>query len=870
MKIKHTPPRWANRFLEWYCRPDLLEEIQGDVYEVYDRTVTNGKRKADWQFIWNVIRFFRWRNIRKKSYTTPTPLYRAMLQTIIRASIRNFSRHPGHSFMSVIGLAVGFICAFFIMLWVSHEFSFDQFHTAKDRLYKVITHVESDGGIQTYDVAGFNINTMGVPEVESITHIAAGDRWPFELCFRPEGKTDECLYLNGIYANANLFSNFDFPVLFGTKESLTEPLRIAISEKMAFALYNIPNPVGRAIKIDDTHEVIIGSVFQNPPSNSSIHFDFVLPFSILKKQWGIDDAGLSQQFFQVYVKTFAPVRSQHLTEKLNDPRVIGEAYQAQKIAYETVPITHWHLNSAYENAKNTGGRIDYVLLFIVIGILVVMMAVINFVNLTTARASLRAKEIGIRKVTGAVRSSLLIQFMGEAFVMVLVAFTVAMVGTQLLLPLFNLVLGESIPFSLLTWPVPLYIGGFLIAVALLAGVYPALVLSSFQPAKILKGITINTGGSMQLRKALMVVQLTASIGIVLFSTVIFRQLDFIMQKNLGFDRENIIRIEPTFRLLQKYEAFKNDLLTNTSIEAVGSSDTNPLAASGGNVGVEWPGKPKDQRTSFRTIGCYYDFPEAIGLKILEGRNFLPEPQIQDTLATEVLISRKAADLMGLQQPLGEKITIGSVPCEIIGIVNDLHTGSLRESLQPVILYRKNIFHISAIYVKFKSSTTQASVEAIQNAYRQHEPSMTMKYWFQDETFNSLYKTEALASKLVFGFALVAVLIAIIGITGLVTFNVERKTKEIGIRRVLGASFLQVIYVLFQEFAWTLAIAIIISFPLSWYASSDWLAGYAYRTSLPWWLFAIALAGAAALIISIIWILGRRTILANPTQSLRNE
>lgn len=498
---KKTPPRWADKFLEWYCRPDLLEEIQGDAYELFFRTQKKSSAKADFQFIWNVIRFFRWKNIRKEKFTSSSTLSKAMIKNILLVSIRNFTRHPGQSFMSVTGLAVGFTCAILIMLWVSHEFSFDRFHTTSDRLYKIITHVDTDGGFQTYDAAGFNINTSVVPEVESITHVASGDRWPFELCFRPEGKENECVYLNGVYASANLFNNFSFEVLQGNKDALKDPSTIAISEKMAQALYYQQNPIGKTIKIDGVHEVTIGAVFKDLPVNSSLQFNFVLPFAILGKEWGINDERLNQQFFQAYVKTISPVTPQLLTEKINHSNVIGEEYQKQKIKYEALPFTKWHLHSKYENAQNTGGRIDYVLLFIVIGVLVVIMAVINFVNMTTARASLRAKEIGIRKVTGAVRSSLLFQFMGEAFIIVFTAFAIALLGTQLLLPAFNFVLGESVSFSLFTYPIPLYIGIFLIVVSLMAGFYPALVLSSFQPAKILKGLAVNNAGSMPLRKA---------------------------------------------------------------------------------------------------------------------------------------------------------------------------------------------------------------------------------------------------------------------------------------------------------------------------------------------------------------------------------
>lgn len=870
--MKVSPPRWADRFLEWYCNPALLEEIQGDAYELFYRTARVSERKAQLLFIWNVFRFFRWRNIRKrKPHQENTLLHAAMLKNILTVSLRNFLRYPGHSLVNVTGLAAGFCCAFLILLWVSHEYSFDQFHTDKEQLFKVLTHVNANGTIQTYDVAGNNMDVSSVPEVESITRISSGNRWPHELCFRPEGKSDECIYFNGVYSNETLFSNFSFPILSGDPNPLGKPAQIAISEKMAQTLYPSENPVGKTIKIDDTREVLIASVFKNIPGQSSIQFDFALPFDILKKQWGIDDNMLAQQFFNIYLKTKSPVNTKTLSEKLNNEQVISAAYKAQNITYEAYALTDWHLKGKFENGINNGGRIEYVTLFIIIGILVMVMAVINFVNMATARAALRAKEIGIRKVTGAYRGSLIVQFMGEAFFIVFVAFLLSALLTQLTLPFFNQLIGEPLTLNLLSDQIPLYLTGGLILIALMAGFYPALIISSFQPATILKGQLSNTTtGSLGLRKALMVVQLSTSVGIIIFGSILYRQLDFITQTNLGFDRSNTIRLEPTFTLFKNYDAFKNDLLGNPVIEHVGASDSNPLNTGGGNIGVSWQGKSPDLRISFKTIGCYYDFPEAIGLTLLDGNTFRANRQISDSLATEVLISKKAAAIMGFDNPVGEKITIGDAACEIVGVINDFHTASLHNEIDPVILYRKRIYNVSAIYIKYQPGMARQAVEIVNAAYKKIEPSFTMKYWFQDETFNELYKTEILASRLVLIFSIIALVIAIIGIAGLATFNVMRKTKEIGIRRVFGASVAEVLGVLFKEFAWVLLFAVAVAAPLAWHSSNQWLSGFAYRTAIPWWIFVATIAGAALLILSIIWLQGRKTIATNPTQVLRSE
>ncbi len=864
------PPRWADRFLEWYCRPELLEEIQGDAHELFYRRIKKNERTASLYFVLNVFRFFRWKNIRKrKSKYKESNVTNAMIKNIVLVSIRNFIRQPGHSLLNVFGLSVGFSCAFLILLWVTHEFSFDTFHNDPGRIYKILTHVAANGSSQTYDVAGAAMDVSSVPEVESLVSVASGERWPFELCFRPEGKANECIYLNGVYANEQLFSVFNFPILHGDPNPLKNPAAIAISEKMAQNLFGSVSPLGKIIKIDDRREVTVVSVFKDVPENSSLKFDFALPFAILKKQWGVNDQQFGQNFFHMYVRVNAPIPAERLTEKLNDVRVITEAYKAEHISYQAYPMTDWHLKSKFEDGKYAGGRIEYVILFIIIGAMVVIMAIINFVNLSTARATLRAKEIGIRKVTGAIRRTIAAQFMGESFLFVLMAFVLSIITVQFARAPFNTLLGEPVTVGVFTGWVPLYLVGVLLGVAILAGIYPAWVMSSFQPVRILKNqLSAKSSGSQSFRKVLLVVQLSVSIGIIIFSGVLYQQLNYITHKNLGFDRSNMIRVEPTFQLLQKFEAFKNELYKNPAITSIGTAATNPLNTSGGNTGVSWPGKAPDVRISFKTIACSYEFPETMGLKLLEGHNF--QPITGDSIRTEVLVTEEAVRIMGLEQPLGEEIKMGEATCVIIGVVNDFHTSSLHEARQPVILFRTSYEHTSAIYVKYQPGSTQSAMETLVNTYKSFEPSFTMKYWFQDETFDELYKTEIIASRLVLLFTAIALVIAIIGIVGLATFNALRKTKEIGIRMVFGASTGQVMGLLFREFSFVLMIAILVAGPMAWYAADHWLAGFAYHTDMPWWMFGITFLGVGGLITLVIWLQGMKTLSANPTQTLLSE
>lgn len=868
MGVKLTPPRWADRFLEWYCHPALLEEIQGDAYELFYRIAAQSEWRAKTSFVWNVIRFFRLKNIRKRKINKEANVTSSMISNIIKVSFRHFTRQPGHALLNLTGLSVGFTCAFLILLWVMQEYSFDRFHVNTDKLYTVLTHVKADGNIQTYDVASGSMDVSTVPEVDKIVSASTGKRWPHQLCFRPEGKANECIYMSGVYANENLFSVFNFPIIQGDQNALKEPASIAVSERMATALFGMVNPVGKTIKIDDRWEVTVASVFRDVPSNSTLQFDFAMPFSILKKQWGVNDQQLGENFFNTYIRTLTVIPVEQLTAKLNNVSVLTEPLAKQGVSYQAYPMTDWHLKSKFEGGQPVGGRIEYIYLFIIIGIMVVIMAVINFVNLSTARATLRAKEIGIRKVTGAVRGNIAAQFMGESFLMVFAAVVLSALTTQLVLPGFNLILAEPITLHVFTGMMPVYLLGFLIVVALLAGIYPSLIMSSFQPVRIFKNKLGGAFGSSQFRRGLLTLQLCVSIGIVIFSGVLYQQLDYITKKDLGFERANTIRVEPTYQLLLKIASFKNELFKDPSIVSVGASASNPLTLQGGNTGVSWSGKPADQRISFKTLGCSPEFPETMGLKIIEGRSFnFPS---SDSVMTEALLTQNAVKIMGLKNPIGEKIKIGNVTCVVVGIVNDFHSESLHEPMLPVILYHVAYEHTSAIYVRYEPGKTKEAMETLSTAYKNFEPSFTMKYWFQDETFDELYKTEKIAARLLLLFTIIAVVIAIVGMVGVATFNALRKTKEIGVRLVFGASTIQVLALLFREFRNVLLTAVVIAGPAAWYASHYWLQGFAYRTAMPWWIFGLAFTGAGVLIAAIIWVLGMKTISANPTQTLLSE
>jgi putative ABC transport system permease protein len=867
--MKPMPPKWANRFLQWYCRPDLLEEIQGDAYELYHRTLKEAKWKADIQFTWNVIRFFRLKNIKKSESNYQNNLSTAMIKNIFKVAVRNFFRQPGHSMLNVMGLAASFIAIFLIGLWIFHETSYDRFHQSSERIFKVMSHVDANGTIETYPAARSSINLAAIPDVAEKAVVITGARWPNELCFRPDGKPNECIYLSGIFSEQPLFSIFNFPIIKGNKSPLADPTNIAISESMATKLYGEEDPLGKTIKIDDHYAVTIASIFKNVPANSTLQFEFILPVQVFARMRGLSDDYFSKEFQTVFFKTNTNITSEALTEKLNEHSILTEDLRKDKLSYSAFSFVDTRLRGEFVNGKNSGGRIQYVNLFLLVAVLVLAMAVINFINLTTARASNRSKEIGIRKVTGANRVGIVLQFMGESFLVVLIALVIGVVSTQLLLPVFNNLIGETLSINLLNLSIISWVIGFALLVALVAGLYPAWLMSAFQPAQVLKGNTVTaSSGAQHLRKILLVVQVSVSLGIIIFTGVLFQQLSFIRDKNIGLDSENIVHIEPTYKLLQQYDALKAELLTHPQIKDITATSADPIDLNFQTTGVNWPGMPNGMNTGFKILGGNYEVAETFGLQLIDGRMFGTTPK--DSLVQEVVVTEQAVKIMELKEPIGTEIGIGSGSFTIIGVVKDFHTASLKQEQLPVIIYAHPLLQCSRLYVKYEAGTTAEAISAIQETYKKFEPAFTMKYDFVDEAFDKMYKTENTAATMLIFFTGIALLIAVIGVVGLATYNVLKRKKEIGVKRVLGATVWQILSDLSKEFILLIALAAVLAIPVAWYSAGQWLLGFAYRINMPWWIFVVTLVAITLVTILLITLQGLKTIRTNPTETLRSE
>jgi len=733
----------------------------------------------------------------------------------------------------------------------------------------VMSHVDGNGVIETYPAARANINLAAIPDVTEKAVVITGTRWPNELCFRPDGKPNECIYLFGIFSEQPFFSIFNFPIIKGDKNPLANPTNIAISESMAKKLYGDEDPLGKTIKIDDHFPVTIASIFQDVPANSSLQFEFVVPMQVFARMRGLSDDYFAKDFQTIYFKTNTDITHEALTAKLNEPSILTEDIKKDKVSYSAFPFLNERLRGEFSQGKNSGGRIQYVNLFVLVAVLVVAMAIINFINLSTARASNRSKEIGIRKVTGANRSGIVMQFIGESLLVVILALAIAVVCAQLALPAFNSLIGETLSVNMLNLSILGWISAFALVVALAAGLYPAWVMSAFQPAKVLKGNTVTaSSGAQHLRKVLLVVQVSVSVGIIIFTGVLFQQLSFIRQKNLGLDSQNILHIEPTYKMMKQYDAIKAELLTHPQIKSVTATSADPVDLTVQTTGVSWPGMPDGMNAAFKILGTNYEVNETFGLQLIDGR-FLGAKPI-DTINSEVVVTESALKKMDLKEPIGTQLKIGATPCVIIGVVKDFHTASLKQEQLPVIIYAHPILQCSRLYVKYEAGTTPEAMAAIQDVYKKFEPAFTMKYHFVDEAFDKMYKTENTASTMLIFFTAIALVIAVIGVVGLATYNVLKRKKEIGIKRVFGATVLQILGNLSKEFLVLIGLAAVLAIPIAWYGAGQWLSGFAYRINMPWWIFIATLFAITLITVLLIVLQGLKTIRTNPTETLRSE
>ena len=792
-----------------------------------------------------------------------------MLRNYFKTAWRNLLRNKVFSIINISGLALGLTSSLLIMLWIQDEKAVDGFHKNSRQLYQVYERWYRDGGVD----AGYSTQGLLAAELKRVIpeiQYAAG----LEIAAAPGASNtfeagDKVIKQKGYFAGADFFTMFSYPLLKGNAAAtLSEPGAIAISRKMAEAFFDSPeNAYGKTILFDNKESLKITAVFDDVPANASRQFDFLRTWNdfVQQNQW-VNNWGNTDPVSFVQLRAGADPTA--TAAKIKDfiyryrQKAEGTTVELGLQSYADV-----YLNSVFKNGYPDGGRMEYVHLFTIVAIFVLLIACINFMNLATAQAAKRAKEVGLRKVVGAQRSSLIKQFMGEAVMLTLIAILIALACAAVLMPAFNALSGKqlSLPVSQpLFWAA---IAALVILTGVTAGSYPALFLSSLNPVKVLKG-SMKTGScGMLLRQGLVVFQFTLSIILIVAVAVISRQMNYIQTKNLGYDRDNLVYIPIEGELIAHYNTFKERALALRGVEDISKMRNSPTEIEHHVDDISWPGKDPNADISFADGIVGYDFVKTMKLQLKAGRDFSPQFGAD---STGFLVNEAAVKRMGFDDPVGKTVVWGRQSGTIIGVLKDFHFNSMHQSIEPLIIRLSEKWPWGNILVRVKTGNTKQALAGLEKLSKEINPKFPFTYQFSDLEFAKLYKSETVVSRLSDCFAFLAIFISCLGLFGLATFTAAQRTKEIGVRKVLGASVPGIVAMFSGSFVRLVGIAMFIAFPVAWFAMHKWLEHFAYKINIEWRVF--ALAGLITVVIALITVSYQsvKAALSNPVQSLRTE
>lgn len=791
-----------------------------------------------------------------------------MLKNNIVLYLRSIKKHRGSFFINLIGLSTGLACALFIYLWVSDEMAVDRFQENNERLYQVLRHVPNGQGEVVTRASNSSLMLTAlqqeVPEVEMAAAVYGFDA---SAMLENDGKK---LRATGFMASEDYFKMFSYPILSGTKNTiLKDPNSVAISRTLADNFFGTSvDPFGKTITIKNGEEGIVlvstvSGVFE-VPSSSSQKFDFVLPYKKFLEFRNPENIHWGSNSSQMYALLKPGIDINSFNKKIAD--FISSKNENAKATVYFTNYADDYLKGNFENGKQVGGRIKYVILLSLIAFFVLTIACINFMNLSTARASRRLKEVGVKKAVGASRKSLVFQFLTESIVLSVFSLFCALLLVVALLPWFNSVTGKELSFILEGSMLMVFIGITLFT-GLIAGSYPALYLSKFNPVKVLKGKINTSFGELLLRKGLVIFQFSISILLIVAVSIIYKQLDYLQSKNLGYDKDNILVFEREDGLMNNMEVFLEEARQIPGVSNASFMQGTMTDFNNSSSGHSWPGQTEESKElTFKHAHVGPTFMETMGIEMAAGRSYAHVKPNDDS---KIILNETAVRLMGLDNPVGKIINMRGPNREIIGVVKDFNFQSLYDEIMPMALLCKTDW-VGTLMVKIKAGSEKTALADLTKLYTDFNPALSFNFRFLDNQYQELYASEQRVAVLSKYFAGLAILISCLGLFGLAAFTAERRRKEIGIRKVLGQSATQVTVMLSSEFAKLVFIAILIALPISYVLVSNWLSSFAYRIPLQVWYFVGA--GLIALIVATLTV-GSQAVQAanrNPVNALRDE
>ncbi|MBN9298475.1 MAG: ABC transporter permease [Filimonas sp.] len=787
-----------------------------------------------------------------------------MFKNYLKATWRNLIKNKTYSILNITGLAIGVACAALIFLWVEDELTYNHQFERRDRIYKVMENQTYDGQVMTFGSTPGPLAAAiktDIPGIKNSARITWGERALFTL-------GDKSIYEQGNYADSSYLDMYTLPFIKGSSATAFADIHsIVVTEKMANKFFgSASEAMGKNLKMNNQQEYTVTGVIQDLPKNISLRFEWLVSFRVYEERnawltnWGSNS-------LQTMVELAPNANLAAINKQLS-------GFIKAKMNNETTTqpflfaMNDWRLYSKFENGHQVGGRIKYVKLFSIIAWIILIIACINFMNLATARSEKRAREVGVRKVLGAGKQMLIAQFIGEALVMALLSVVLAVLLVYLALPAFSKMVDKELTMQLFK---PLHFGSLLaigLVCGLFAGSYPAFYLSSFNPVAVLKGLKLKTGvKAIVFRKGLVIFQFAISIVLIICTTVIYQQIQHVKSRNLGYDKDHLL-ITPGYKsLVDHFPAVKSQLQQTGVVDNAALSDQYILNIGSNTGDFKWQGKDPNKQILIQLVNSGAGLFNTMGMKMKEGRDFYDASTVD---SNNVVINEKLASLMGKSGGIGQIINRGDRQLRIVGIVKNFVYNDMYAEPEPVIFFYApaNTYNI---FIKLKpTSDLPGAMAKVETVIKANNPAYPFESNFVDEYFDSFFKSELLIGKLAAVFAALAIFISCLGLFGLAAFSAEQRKKEIGIRKVLGASTSGITNLLSKEFLQLVGLACIISFPLAWWLMKNWLNDYTYRTSIHWWVFAVA--GVVSMLIAVLTVSFQavKAALANPVKSLRTE
>ena len=811
-----------------------------------------------------------------------------MIKNYLRSAWRNIARHKFISFINIFGLTTGITCCLLIITYIINELSYDKFNVNADRTYRVTRIFYSADGSENLHLSAVAppfgpLLKNAFPDIEKITRVL------------PNGTTilhyKDKLFneQNGFFADENFFDVFSVNVPKGDKKTaLNDPYSVMMTEEIAKKYFGNEDPINKTIILDNTkHEYKVTGIFDPFPSNSHMHPNILMSFNTLKDAAIMGEKELTTDFgnnsFYTYLlmpkgynmdmisRQLSPFLNKYVHLPGMPPNIITS--QATKLTIQK--LTDIHLTSHLDDEIEPNGDAKRVYIFSIIAVFILLIACINYMNLSTARSALRAKEIGVRKVIGAQRDEIIRQFLGESILITWVALILGLALTWLLLPYINGLSGLSLSFgSLLRWNILIGVLSLPFLIGLISGIYPALFMSSFKPVSVLKGLLKVGSGSISFRKILVVLQFSISIILIVATTVVFQQLRFMQTKSLGFNKDFILTTGYSGTLTKQFESFRQELLKNPAVKEIGRSSRIPSGRLLDDQGAQVieGGKTVPTKIELKYITTDHDFIPTYGMRLVAGRNF-SRAFLTDT--ANYIINETAVSQLGWKSPqsaIGKDLIYGNTKGKVIGVVHDFHFESLHQNIIPMLFFLPppQSGYYNRISIKIYGNHVQSAINTISSTWHTYVPNVPFDYTFLDDKFQKLYTSEQQQSQLFSIFSCLAIFIACLGLFGLSAFTISQRVKEIGIRKVLGASIPQIVSELSKDFLMLVLIAAAISLPVAGYLMHHWLIDFAFRISLSWWVFVLAAIIAVFIAFVTISFQSIKAAIANPVKSLRSE